>query len=91
MKLTKETTTKSVWYPKSKRPIVFTKQEKKSKSFYGALNVKTGKEHIQASDWQESKETIKFLEKLRKIYYNQDILLIWEMPVGTKAKKSKNT
>jgi len=50
MKLTKKTTTKSIWYPKGKRPIVFTKQEKDSKSFYEAMNVKTGKEHIQTSN-----------------------------------------
>lgn len=78
LKLTKETTTKSVWYPKNKRPIVLTKQEKQSKSFYGALNVETGKELIHICDWQDSQESIKFLKKLTRFYLNKHILLIWD-------------
>lgn len=89
-KLRRETTTKSIWYLKGKRPIIFTKQEKKSKSFYGALNVKTGKEHTHICDWQESRETIKFLEKLRNVYKNQNIFLIWDNAKWHKSQEIRD-
>lgn len=87
--MTKETTTKSVWYHKGERPIVHTKYQKGSKSFYGALNVKTGKEHIHICDWQDSKQSIKFLGRLKKIYSNRRIFLIWDNARWHKSEEIK--
>ena len=73
-----------------KKPVVYTKYQKGSKSFYGALNVKTGKEHIHICGWQDSTESIGFLEKLRAIYSDQRILLIWDNANWHKSNKIRD-
>lgn len=80
-------TTKPVWSKKGKQPIVLFKGIKKSKSFYGALNVKTGKEIVHQCDWQNQTETISFLEKIRQIYRRKRILLIWDNASWHKSKE----
>lgn len=58
-------------------------------SFYGALNIKTGKEHIMLTDKQNSEISIKYLKKLRKIYPKEKILIIWDNAPWHKSKKIK--
>lgn len=57
--------------------------------FYGALNIKTGKEHIMRSDKQNSEVSIKYLKKLKKIYPKVKIFLIWDNAPWHKSKKIK--
>jgi len=80
-------TTKPVWSKKGERPIIFTKPIKKSRSFYGALNVKNGKEVIHHCQKQNQKETIAFLERIRKVYGGIKILLIWDNAPWHKGKE----
>jgi DDE superfamily endonuclease len=51
---------------------------KKRKSFYGFLNLKTGKEHTFITDWHNMYITVEVLEKLRKLYPTQKLVLIWD-------------
>jgi len=64
-----------MWNLQDKRPIIKIKfQKKKAKSFYVALNVRTGKnvrtvkEEVKEYDWQNQENTIDFLKHLRKAY-----------------------
>ncbi len=57
--------------------------------FYGALNIKTGKEHTMQANKQNSDSSIKFLKKLRKIYPKVKILLVWDNAPWHKSKKIK--
>jgi len=58
-------------------------------SFYGALNIKTGKEHVMPADKQNSESSIKFLKKLRKVYPKARILLVWDNAPWHKSKRIK--
>lgn len=86
MNLNQETKTKNVWYFKNKEPIIEAKRKGEAINFYGALNVKTGRETAMTTDRQNSKTTIKFLKKLAAIYQNKKVFLIWD---GASWHKSK--
>lgn len=78
---------KPVWYPKGKQPIIKVNTSKKAKSFYGALNVKTGQEHAQGYDWQNQENTVDFLKYLRKLYPLKKIMLFWDGAPWHKGKR----
>lgn len=78
MNLNQETKTKNIWYFKDREPVVEAKRKGESKSFYGALNMRTGKCTALTADKQDSQTTIQFLKKLARVYQNKKILLIWD-------------
>jgi len=86
MNLNQETKTKNVWYQKGEEPVIEAKRKGESQNFYGALNMKSGECSAMAADRQNSETTIKFLNKLLKIYKNKKIFLIWD---GASWHKSK--
>ena len=77
-KVQKESGIGSIWYQKGQYPDIKVSQEKKALSFYGALNVKTGKCHIMDSLRQKSKYTVEFLRRLENSYKGKRVLLIWD-------------
>lgn len=83
-------TTKPVWSKKGQRPVVFTKSIKQSRSFYGSLDLKKGREIVHHCQKQNQKETITFLEKIRKIYQGLKLLLIWDNAPWHKGKEIRN-
>ncbi len=75
----KESGIKSIWYPKGEYPAIEVEQEKEAVSFYGALNVKTGKQSVRRiTGRQNSANTVLFLEQLEDEYQGMDVLLIWD-------------
>lgn len=79
MVLTSSTTIQKVWLPVGKYPPVMeTNTTRKRKSFYGFLNLKTGQEYTFVTDWQNMYITVEVLEKLRKIYPAQKLVLVWD-------------
>ena len=87
MHLNQQTTTKNIWYRRGKEPLVEAKRKGESQGFYGALNLKTGKETAMAVDRQDSKHTITFLKKLAKQYRRRHILLLWDNARWHKSKE----
>ena len=67
-----------IWYPKGKQPTIAVEQEKETVSFYGAVNVATGKEVVYKTVRQTSEYTVAFLRKLEKMYQSKKVLLIWD-------------
>lgn len=67
-----------MWYQKGKEPVIKTTGERKKRSFYGALNLKTGKVHVHDCEWENQEETVVFLRKIRQIYPKRKILLLWD-------------
>lgn len=67
-----------IWHQKGKYPSIKVEQIRKAVSYYGALNLKTGKCHLRDTDWQNSKETVLFLTSLEKRYKGKKVLLIWD-------------
>lgn len=86
MNLNQETKTKNVWYFKNQEPIIQAKRKGESQNFYGALNIKTGRQTAITAERQNSQWTIKFLNKLAKVYQDRKIFLIWD---GAGWHKSK--
>lgn len=87
MNLNQETTTKHIWYRKGKEPLVEAKRKGESQSFYGALNLKSGKETAIAVGRQDGKHTIQFLKKLAKQYLKHHIMLVWDNASWHKSKE----
>ena len=77
-RIEKESGIMRVWYPKGKQPTIRVDQEREAVSFYGALDVSTGRETVMRTDWQSSGQTVKFLRRLEDKYVGRRVLLIWD-------------
>lgn len=76
------------WSKKGKKSKVKIRQEKKSVSFYGGLSLKMGKVVGHQTEWQNSEETILFLEEINREYREKGtILLIWDNASWHKSKQ----
>lgn len=73
-----QATLAAIWQPKGKtiRIKAFAGQAKQS--FYGALNLRTGKEHVMRCDTQKKISTIRFLGNLRRAYPRRRIAIFWD-------------
>ena len=89
MSLNQETKTKNIWYFKGQEPLIEAKRKGQSQSFYGALNLNSGKETAIKVKRQNSKASIEFLKKLGEIYSSKHILLIWDNASWHKSKLIK--
>jgi len=81
------TTFQKIWLPVNKYPEVEVSNERKNRSMYGFLNIKTGDEHVFSTNWQNMYETGKVLRKIRRIYPNKKILLLWDNAAWHKGYK----
>ena len=77
-RIQREANVKRVWYSKGKQPEVRVEQKKEGKSYYGALNVTTGKCHLMEFERQVSANTVAFLKGLEKAYKGKKVLLLWD-------------
>lgn len=75
----RESGLKSIWFQKGQHPTIRVDQKKEGQSFYGALDVKSGKCHLwDIADKQNSANTVRFLRQLEDDYQGLDVLLIWD-------------
>lgn len=77
-RIVRESSLKSIWYEKGQSPTIRVDQKKEGRSFYGALDIKSGSCHLWDTDRQNSKATVCFLRQLEDKYQGLDILLIWD-------------
>lgn len=87
MVLSSVTTFQRIWLPVNEYPEVEVSNERKNRSMYGFLNIKTGDEHVFSTKWQNMYETRKILRKIRKLYPNKKILLLWDNAGWHKGSK----
>lgn len=95
--LSTQTTVQKVWLPTNQFPKVESATQKKNKSVYGFLNLKTGTEHAIAFETQNMFNTTKALHHIRRIYPQKDnprnklkgkkILLLWDNPGWHRGSK----
>lgn len=79
MILTTETTIQRVWLPQGGYPKIEVRTgNRKRRSVYGFLNLKTGEEHAFKTDYQNMYVTAEILQKVREKCPNQKILLLWD-------------
>lgn len=78
MVLSTQTTFQKIWLRKNEYPKIEFSNDKKARSVYGFLNIKTGQEHAFKTDWQNMYIAVEILEKLRKIYPQEKLLIFWD-------------
>lgn len=89
MNLSTQTTFQKIWLPQGEYPRIEISNKKENRSIYGFLNIRNGKEHAFKTDWQNMYITYDVLGKLREIYPDQKILLIWDKAPWHKGAKAQ--
>lgn len=89
MNLSTQTTFQKIWLPANEYPKVEVSSKRESRSVYGFLNVRTGREHAFKTKWQNMYITRDVLKELRKQYPTQEILLIWDQAPWHKGSKAQ--
>ncbi len=89
MVLSTQTTFQKIWLPQGDYPRIEVSNTKKNRSIYGFLNICDGKEHAFKTEWQNMYITHDIMGKLRKIYPEQKILLIWDKAPWHKGSKAQ--
>lgn len=72
---------RKAWFPKGKegkKTVIKFEKSDEYQSFFGALNLKTGKPHLIKVNWQNQENIIKALKRLKRNYPNKKICLIWD-------------
>ena len=78
-RIARESDTMGIWYEKGKYPEIKVDRKREGRSFYGALDVRTGQCHLQEiAGKQVSERTVEFLESLESIYPGKRVLLLWD-------------
>ncbi len=78
-RVARESDVAAVWYKKGQYSEIRVDGKREGKSFYGALNVDTGKCHLLGiAGKQVSERTVEYLEYLESIYEGKRVLLIWD-------------
>jgi len=78
MILSTQTTFQKIWLPQGEYPRVEISNTRKNRSVYGFLNINTGKEHAFKTERQNMFITADILKKIRLIYPNQKLLIVWD-------------
>lgn len=79
MILTTKTTTQKVWLPQGEAVHVEVSNSSiERRQIYGFLNLKTGQEHAFKTLKQNMIVTKEILEKIRTLYPNQHIVVLWD-------------
>lgn len=78
MHLSNQTTVQKVWLPKGEYPRIEITRKRESRSIYGFLNIKTGAEHAFKTTWQNMYLTAEIIPKVRNLYPDKQILLVWD-------------
>ena len=77
-RIVRESGSMRIWYKRGTYPEIRVDQKKEGRSFYGALNVKTGRCHLWDTDKQNSAHTVYYLKQLEDRYQGKEVLLIWD-------------
>jgi len=90
MHLSTQTTVQKIWLPKGEYPKIEVSRTRDARSIYGFLNVKTGIEHAFKTTWQNMYITAEIIPKVRNLYPNKKILLIWDQAGWHKGREAQN-
>ena len=84
-----ESIIRRLWLPKGEKSIMKVERKRRSQSFIGFLNLKTGEELLFLLSWQKQDTIIPVLEELVKKYPEKRICVIWDNARFHKGKKIK--
>lgn len=89
MSLSTQTTIQKIWLPQGEYPKIEVAAKRQSRSIYGFLNIKDGREHAFKTDWQNMYITYEVLGKLREVYPYQKLLLFWDKAPWHKGSRAQ--
>lgn len=78
------------WLKRNKKTVIKLSRNKTGQSYFGALNIKTGKESIYPLDWQNTENIIKVVLWLIKKHENKKLCIIWDNASWHKSKELRN-
>lgn len=84
-----ETIIRRAWLPKGEKTVIKVERKRRSQSFIGFLNLKSGEELLYRLSWQKQDEIIPVLEELVKKYPDKRICIIWDNARFHHGKKIK--
>lgn len=91
MILTTQTTLQKIWLPQGSYPKIEVSNHRQRLHIYGFLNVKTGQEHAFKTKRQNMRVTARILKKVRQLYPDQHLLLLWDQAGWHKGSKVQQT
>jgi len=77
---------KRAWLERGKKTVIRIERNKTGQSYFGALNQKSGKHHLIRLSWQDTENIIKALKKIKKIYPNKKVCILWDNARWHKSK-----
>lgn len=78
MVLSSKTTFQKIWLKQGEYPKIEVSNTKENRSIYGFLNIKNGLCHAFVKERQNMHITVDILKEIRKIYPNQEIVILWD-------------
>ena len=84
-----ESIIRRAWLPKGQKTIIKVERKRKSQSFIGFLNLKTGQDLLHRLSWQKQDTIIPVLETIVQKYPDKRICIIWDNARFHKGKKIK--
>ena len=81
-----ESELRRAWLKRGEKTVLKVHRSNEYQNFIGILNLKTGKPHLYALEWQEQKTVIESLKKLRKAYPHKRICMVWDNARWHKGK-----
>ncbi len=76
--LYRQATTMRVWAPRGQSPVVAADPSRAKTSFYGTLDLRTGREVVLPSDTLNAEVRARQLEQRLAVYPDGPILLVWD-------------
>jgi transposase len=89
MMLSTQTTTQKIWLPKGEFPKIDVGTERKIRTIYGALDVKTGHQHALKTNRANSQSSCAFLDFLGGLHSGYKIVLLWDNASWHKSEEVK--
>ena len=90
MNLSNQTTIQKIWLPQGEYPRIEIAREREARSLYGFLNIKEGKEHSFKTRWQNMYITAEVIPKIRAVYPDKHILLVWDQAGWHKGREAQH-
>lgn len=75
------------WLKRGEKTVIKINRERINQSYFGALNLQTGKAHTIRLPWQNQTEISTALTKLTKLYPNKYICILWDNAKWHKGKE----
>ena len=85
-----ETEYRRAWLKQGQKTILKVSRDKTRQNYFGALNLKTGKEELIELSWQNTETMIEALRELTRRYKSQKLAVIWDNAKWHRSKELRS-